>query len=265
MQGVSLQNRYLFAGEIILKTALHIGGGDSEYSATHSAVVKLADKRSYIPGSSLKGVFRSTVERIAPNIATVKSCTLFDPNGSCLTVNKEIENEYQKLREAKSKEEVLVQFLEEHLCETCKLFGSNWLAAKVSFSDATVIEPWADVFEVRDGVGIDRDSQKAVDKAKFDFEAVPAGTGFEFILQGENLSERELGLLGIGLLEMTEGMVPLGGFTSRGLGQCYLALRQIKFVDFTDLEAVKDYLINRKMVEVTGYQDFLKTRITNLF
>lgn len=268
MLGVILQNRYRFTGEIILKTALHIGGGDSEYSVTKSPVVKLTDKRPYIPGSSLKGVFRSTVERIAPNITTVNNCTLYDSESICLTGNQKLKDEYQKLRETKEvkdKEELLVKFLDEHLCETCKLFGSPWQAAKVSFSDAVVSEPWAEVFEARDGVGIDRDSQKAVDTAKFDFEAVPAGTGFEFSLQGENLNERELGLLAIGLLEMAEGMVPLGGLTSRGLGQCYLALRRIEFIDFTKLEAVKDYLINRKMVEITDHQAFLKERITNLF
>src|ERR1051325_310264 len=60
-----LQSRYVFRGELVLQTALHIGGGDTTLGATDSPVLRRFDGQPFIPGSSLKGAFRSTVDKLA--------------------------------------------------------------------------------------------------------------------------------------------------------------------------------------------------------
>ncbi|MGH8658207.1 MAG: RAMP superfamily CRISPR-associated protein, partial [Gammaproteobacteria bacterium] len=137
----------------------------------------------------------------------------------------------------------LLDLLSEYLCDTCKTFGSPHLAAVAHFHDLPVQEPWGETIQIRDGVGIDRDSERAKDQIKFDYEIVPAQTEFAFVLTLENPTERDLGLVAVGLQEFTNGMVPLGGIRSRGLGRCHLHDLKIATVDFTDPRSLRDYLV----------------------
>jgi CRISPR-associated RAMP protein (TIGR02581 family) len=134
------------------------------------------------------------------------------------------------------------RFITHHLCDTCKLFGAPVLAAKVRVSDLPCREPWVEMTEIRDGVGIDRDTETARAKIKFDLEVVPAQTTFMFRLDAENLAVRDLGLLCIGLQEFRAGLVPLGGRSTRGLGQCQLVLSDVYSVDLADSAALLRYL-----------------------
>ena len=106
------------------------------------------------------------------------------------------------------------------------MFGSTHLASAALFHDAPLTHLWRDLPElptqIRDGVGIDRDSERAVKGVKFDFEVVPAQTTFEFNLVLENPTDEALGLIALGLQEFRGGMVALGGIRSRGLGRCHL-------------------------------------------
>ena len=134
------------------------------------------------------------------------------------------------------------RFIAHHLCDTCKLFGAPVFAAKVRVSDLPCREPWVEMTEIRDGVGIDRDTETARAKIKFDLEVVPAQTTFMFRLDAENLTVRDLGLLCIGLQEFRAGLVPLGGRSTRGLGQCQLVLSDIYSVDLADPDVLVQYL-----------------------
>jgi len=57
-----LKTKYLFKGRLELKTALHIGGGRLNMMNTDSPIVRTPEGFPFIPGSSFKGAFRSTVE-----------------------------------------------------------------------------------------------------------------------------------------------------------------------------------------------------------
>ena len=52
-------NKYYFTGQIIFTTALHVGGGTINVLNTNNPVVRTPAGIPFIPGSSLKGVFRS--------------------------------------------------------------------------------------------------------------------------------------------------------------------------------------------------------------
>jgi len=51
----TLRNRYLFKGNLVMQTALHIGGGRVSLSSSDSPIVLTPEEIPFIPGSSFKG------------------------------------------------------------------------------------------------------------------------------------------------------------------------------------------------------------------
>jgi CRISPR/Cas system CSM-associated protein Csm3 (group 7 of RAMP superfamily) len=162
--------------------------------------------------------------------------------------------------------------MEKGLCDVCKTFGSTVFGGKVQVDDLSLIKELdllgAELVEVRDGVGIDRDSSTAVPQIKFDYEVVPSVAAFRFCLTAENLDDAGLALLSLGLLEMVSGAVPVGGKSTRGLGRCRLQLESLYHFDFSggkDLaaERIISYLHQPRGEEgrrdpVTFFQDHIK-------
>jgi CRISPR-associated protein Csm3 len=257
-----LRARYRITGRIVMDTALHIGGGRNTSAATDSPIVRDGAGHPFIPGSSLKGAFRATVERLVPNLPHLKTCGLNDDPESCANRLREALKDRKDIPEAQ-----LLALLDEILCDTCRTFGSTHLASVALFQDAPISEIWRDLPEVptqiRDGVGIDRDSERARDGIKYDFEIVPPQTSFDFTLTLENPSERDLGLVALGLQEFIGGMIPLGGIRSRGLGQCHLEEVKIESVDFSDSDEMKTYLLERKMTP-QAVDDFIHRHLNTL-
>ncbi len=234
-----LRNRYVFRGQIVMQTALHIGGGKATLSSSDSPIVLTPDQKPFIPGSSFKGALRSTVEKIVPALpirANFSSCALLEqsellfpeklntseppppwPEGACPTAYS---NELRRLRrEFPAFDEAIIQDAITHLCSTCHLFGSPLTSAHVYISDLYVPPgEWLGVVQTRDGVSIDRDSEKARDRLKYDFEVVPASTTFALEITLENATQEDLQLLCVGLSEFVNGFGTIGGKRSRGLG-----------------------------------------------
>lgn len=285
-----LRSRYVISGQLVAETALHIGGGRESTTATASPVVRTPDGDPYIPGSSFKGAFRAAVERLAP-LLDLNTCQLRPGYPDCLSTNETLAGHYQTLREGIGRplrddaatrealealgieswldenglltEERLLKVLDAKLCETCKTFGSVHLASPVHVHDLHVDGDWSGIYQIRDGVGIDRDSERARDQIKFDYEVVPPQTVFAFQMTVESPRERDLGLVSVGLQEFVQGMVPLGGIRSRGLGRCRLADLQVRSVDFNDYDQRVQYLVSGAMVEESGAA-FLQAQIKAL-
>lgn len=229
-----LINRYLINGTLLFDTPFHIGSGEVGIE-TDSLVVKYLGSKPYIPGSSFKGVLRSTVERIARSL-DMDTCILYSSDECNTTIMKEINanNNLKKMREDLPKTETdYIDFLlnkargRKGLCCTCRLFGSIFIASKLYVDDLKLDGGSNMPFEVRDGVGIDRDTGTSVEGVKYDYEVVPQGQRFKLHMRLENADEKDLFLLAIGLREFMEG-VKLGGMTSRGLGSCKMPDRDGK-------------------------------------
>lgn len=251
-----MRERYIFSGKLILKTGLHIGGGKYNTSFSDAPVMKTPSGLPYIPGSSFKGVFRSTAERLAGSIPSVKTCFLENDTGNkiCLTSMSKKDKKREKYEEFREehKDDKIEELLEEHLCHTCKLFGSPFKASKAYFSDLYVDEDaYCGGTEVRDGVVIDRDSETARDGLKFDYEVVPSNTAFDFEIVLEDLEEIEFGLFLATLREFENGYAFVGGDKSRGLGNCEISGLSVKMIDFTNADQLKKYLIEKKLNELT--------------
>jgi len=240
-----LLNRYHITGTLALKTPLHVGSGEGD-AETDATVVRYLNGEPYIPGSSFKGVLRSTVERLAEALG-YRTCRLDESSGcGCPTVDRNVGSEYRKKQDQGVPEQDLLDFLNQYLCDTCKIFGSPFAGSKVLVEDLSLASGiHLDGREIRDGVGIDRDTGTAKDKFKFDFETVPANARFQMTIVVENATQQDLSLLAIALSEMQrEGNLRLGGITSRGLGWGCLTDVQVWQIDFTgDTAQVRDALL----------------------
>ena len=309
MKARTFERRYLFTGTLRLKTGLHIGSGCDIGSPTDNPVIRTPDGRPFIPGSSFKGAFRSTVEKLAPAVGLC-TCLLdhADEKSHCLTPqDSELGRAFRLVRGYENQvidpnnpnddegvkalktlrhsewggrrigENDLMNLLEEHLCDTCKLFGSPYAASRIIFADLLPLESdeYADkMIQIRDGVAIHRDSEKAVDKLKYDYEVVAPAQTFKVEILLEDPSDTDLGLACLGLSEFVSGFGYIGGHRSRGLANCKIDDLVIYELDLTidDVtergERLKKYLLGRtvaeKMTRVPDSRDFVDAQITAL-
>lgn len=275
-----LRNRYTFDGKLEMKTGLHIGGGKATLSHTDSPVVLTPEGLPFIPGSSLKGVLRSTIEKFVASLPAdlgLHSCGLpteDDKDESCPTARQK---QIFDARRDPDKAKAIMQKAREDLCHTCQLFGSPFAAGRITINDLYLInDEWSGTTQIRDGVAIDRDRETAKRGAKYDFEVVPSTTVFAMRLLIENATPEDLQLISIGLSEFVSGFGGVGGLRSRGLGACILNGLEIRYMKLTDLDDAKRkqrllrYLLHKKDSTEDGLdpidtQTFFDEHIKTLF
>jgi CRISPR-associated protein Csm3 len=165
----------------------------------------------YIPGSSFRGVMRSHAERLVRSVDDKAACRITEQN--CL--------QRQMCKEAElDGNDAYVRS-----CYTCRFFGNTGIAARVKVGD---FYPNGDLLtEVRHGVAIDRVTG-AVAHGPFQMETVSDGE-FGGVITLRNFTLGQLGLLAAALLDIGDGLVPLGHAKSRGLGRVTLMVRQVTF------------------------------------
>ena len=283
-----LRNRYIFRGRLVMQTALHIGGGKVTLSSSNSPVVLTPDQKPFIPGSSFKGALRSAVEKLAPALPGFATCALIEYSREIWTAEQKdgrsIEDICPTVRQwhiAEMRRNNPAQAAEinrkaiEKLCDTCRLFGSPFAAARLNVSDLYIPEEeWNGIIQIRDGVAIDRDSEKARDRLKYDFEVVPASAAFDMEIVLENAEPADLQLICVGLSEYAQGFGVIGGKRSRGLGVAKLEGLMVDALELVgkdinqaeSRQRLQDYLVNRKFTpgSITG-SDFLKEHINGIF
>lgn len=219
-----LESRLRLTGVLITCTALRIGSGGGDLDGVDLPVLKNAAGHPFIPGASLKGALRSTIEALVRSIddqrpgeprSELWACDPFATTDD-LRVKKSCgHHERGKRSDVKP----------ENHCAICRLFGSHVVASHVRFCDALLQPSDEDrrtgriPVEVRDGVSIDRDLRRVHGNHKYDFEVVSPGTEFAVELFVENPRSWLMGLLAMGFEQLAEGFTALGGFTSRGLGR----------------------------------------------
>lgn len=238
-------------GTLTFKTAFHIGSGKEGELATDMGVLTGVGGVPVLPGSTLKGSFRSFCERLARYL-NISACLLdADLSGvRCIsdeTVRKQVLDDLEKSKKNYTEKETVETFYQ-NTCDICRLFGSPAQASRIFFSDGTLTQ-WSGGLQIRDGVCIDRDTETARDGAKYDFEVVPPGAAFSISIELENPADKELALIAAALAEWKNGF-RLGGFTSRGLGQVKLEETKVEQVDYGSPEQLKAYLLKRQMTPV---------------
>ena len=196
-----LKIRYIITGKLKCVTQLHIGTGKAETSFGVDSpfiTVLIGDKESpYIPGSTIKGIFRSEVEKILRTQ---------DLKAACLLDKKECS------------------------CIACQIFGSMKFGSHVLFVDSY---PIGEVQKkIKPGVAINRITGAAQPRALYSFETIQPGALFNFQMVIENIDLRgnddlKANALKSVLRRLVEGDFSIGGKRSSGLGVIRLVESQI--------------------------------------
>jgi CRISPR-associated RAMP protein (TIGR02581 family) len=192
----------------------------------------------FIPGSSLKGVFRSHSERVVCSVKPRVVCYPFTGNEDKEADLEQRRRDYRdscgetfnKLTRSKEVStrrttEINKQLLERTdtiyaaSCPACRLFGSTSFIGRVAISDAYLAADSREVKELRDGVGIDRLTGGASHGAKFELEVVSKGVIFETTIHLRNFEIWQLGMFFVVLQDMEDELIALGSGRSRGLGK----------------------------------------------
>ncbi len=284
----AFENRTTITATLVMKTALSIGSQASLLpTGSDLPVIKTPEGLPYIPGSSLKGVVRAYTERLLCTLDEMGlsyrdqrlwACDPLDERVRCVTATcgrectscERCEGDccddcrrckrcmtQRAAQDGHLNDEVLTQELFELSCTACRLFGSPWLASRVAFQDAMLLnnEELLRRVEVRDGVGIDRDLGTAKPGIKYDFETVPSGARFGVRIVVENVEDWELGLLLLALEALVRGEIPLGGKTSRGLG--WGELRDLR-VERLRADQLLDWLTDRAQLEALPPEELIR-------
>ena len=280
-----LRNRYVFRGRLVMQTALHIGGGRVTLSSSNSPVVLTPDQKPFIPGSSFKGALRSTVEKMVHNLPGFSTCSLIEFSDDALREMRREDRQKicptvrqgditQERRDHPEDAENILRRAIDGLCDTCLLFGSPFAAALLNVNDLYMPpEEWSGIIQIRDGVAIDRDTEKAKDRLKYDFEVVPASAVFDLEIVLENATEKDIQLICVGLSEFVHGFGIIGGKRSRGLGVSKLEELKVYALELvgdgideaTRKQRMRDYLINKTFSEEIPGSEFLTRHIERIF
>ena len=117
-------------------------------------------------------------------------------------------------------------------------------------------DEWSGIVQVRDGVAIDRDSETARDRLKYDFEVVPSNAAFALSITLENATREDLQLVSVGLSEFVHGFGMIGGKRSRGLGACRLVGLKVSSLELGDgvKEAERNERLRKYLMQASLYR-----------
>lgn len=219
-------------------------------NASDMIFVADANKEVYIPGSSIKGVWRGWCEKIARTISDKDSPISCDPfcekedsvNISCskLIKNKGFSNVYAIS------------------CPVCKLFGNTSLGSRIRISDAYLSDKGdktQNSLPKRYGIGIDRFTG-GVCSGPFSYQYIQGRT-FITEVQIRNFELWQLGLLKYLFRDFSEDLVPIGFGKTRGLGKVKGTVISMILTYYGSNKPAVD--ISMKKVDVIGienlYQD----------
>lgn len=178
----------------------------------------------YIPGSSLRGVLRGHAERLVRSVRLEEAC---DP-----LAHGEGATAYGLRRACSFTDRVAGDEAYRRACYACRLFGATGLASRLRVSDLYPDGPV--LCDTRYGVAIDRVTGAAANP--FEMEIVTEA-GFAGSLVLRNFTLGQFGLLAAALLDVADGLVPLGYGKSRGLGRVDLEVTRLVVRTLRDPQA----------------------------
>lgn len=243
----ALQNRLVIRGDLIALTAFRIGAGrSSSINSNDLPVLRDASGAPLVPGASLKGVFRARVEALIRAVRPEQALDLQaieDKMRTNIGPLRENDAELERLiraNRAAQADQRFTQLVWDRSTLIDLTFGAPWLAGRIFFKDA-LVDPtlWFNQFEIRNGVGLNRDTETVDQRLLYDYEVVPAGVRFAFELVLENAAEWQLGMILLALRPWQNGDVQIGGFRSRGLGHVQL---QVSHATFNSIGTPDDVL-----------------------
>ena len=175
----------------------------------------------YFPGTSLKGVLRSHLERIARTLKQGSVCIPYYDKLSkkdMIPVPAEQESFGCGFRSRQDGEVNSSSTAYADSCAACRLFGSLKFGGRFSISDAYPLPDHKPSPEARDGIAIDRFTGGTAHGALFDLKVLVGGK-FEANLRLTNYELWQLAALNLLLSDLADEMITIGSGRSRGLGR----------------------------------------------
>jgi CRISPR-associated RAMP protein (TIGR02581 family) len=244
----ALRNRLIVRGDLVALTALRIGAGRAtDVVGNDLPVLRDALGAPFVPGASIKGALRARLETLIRAVAPSQARDLLEIEEMMRSEIAELRDADSDIRDARSQGRVAEadRLLSEAIWARSSLidltFGAPWIAGRVFVKDALIDRRfWAERFEVRNGVALNRDTETAEEGLLYDYEVVPIGARFAFELVVENAADWQLGMILLALKPWERGEAQIGGFRTRGLG-------------YVQLEGA-----TRRYIEVRGAGDILR-------
>ena len=159
-------------------------------------------------------------------------------------IERVLKDEEEKNKEEKKKDEEAL--------EEAKKYSS--MSGKIHISDMKIISKF-DKSIKRDGIKIDRNTGATERGGKFDYDVLPPGTEFEFIMELDNIEDYQLDLIKVALIDILEEGDLFGGKISRGIGKCRLTLEEVKFIEAKNKENLKNYILKKEMKKLESKKD----------
>jgi|GEM_PF-435960 len=159
-------------------------------------------------------------------------------------VERVLKDEEEQKKEEKKKDEAAL--------EEAKKYSS--MSGKIHISDMKILSKF-DKSIKRDGIKIDRNTGATKRGGKFDYDILPPGTEFEFIMELDNIEDYQLDLIKIGLIDILEEGDLFGGKISRGIGKCKLTLEEVKFIEAKNKKNLKNYILKKEMKKLESKKD----------
>ena len=192
--------------------------------------VRNGKREIFLPGSSLKGVFRSHIEKVVCSLKQQAVCYPFTPQDKQEEERYKLQGDHRKScgglfndlakqgDEMRKKLEDRTDLVYKASCPACRLFGSTGFIGRIAISDAHLVSEKQQT-ELRDGVGIDRLTGGASHGAKFELQVVSTGMEFETDIHIRNFEVWQLGMLFVVMQDLQDGLIHIGSGRSRGLGK----------------------------------------------
>ena len=204
--------------QLKLKTNLHIGSGDYNID-TDALCIRNSEDNLIMPGTTLAGIFRSNLE------------SLFDDS----ELIKELFGDVDEKNHKSS-------------------------ASNIIFQDAVIQTDKEINSDIRDGIKINREYLSTEEGAKYDKETVFKDSIFQGIITINKTNKNQddfskyLGFIKIVFYNLDEGLISIGGSSSRGLGLCSFKECFICELNFTKTAHLNDFLL-------ADFYDFEKIKI----
>lgn len=244
------------SGTIEAKSRLHVGAGRdvSSFEESDSPLIRVnfkGFKLPYIPGSSLKGIFRSTVEYLLTSIGE-KVCETYDNRSRCFMAGKQIldENRSHNYNE-------LINAIK-NLCGACKIFGGHNYSSHIFISESIPIDTASVGFDISPNIAVNRRDATAIKGGLFTLEHINPNSRFNFQIQINNLPNYLIGLVFKVIYLINNGIVLVGGNKRAGLGHIFITLDKI---DFRFVKEGKDFSINYNLIDNSTLDNYKCERL----
>ncbi|TRM78989.1 CRISPR-associated RAMP protein [Sulfolobus sp. B5] len=236
-----------------LRIGVGRGGSLDPTSIARDTILKDHNGRPVIPGSSWKGIFRSTGERLL-SAKNVEVCSGVG-NDNCLR-KRGLDDDFQNLLKRNKINEALEMFWKK-TCLNCKLFGTNMVIGNVRFLDSVALNY---SIGMRTMVAISRTEGAAARGALVQVEYVEPGSTFSFKLIGYNLPSYVIGYIVNIMKYIHDGLTQVGGHKSRGFG--LVKFSKLKFTSTGDNKiGDEDVKVDLNSVEGDQFFELMKPYI----